>query len=353
MNEDLRLQDRLPGDTEQGQLSPKAIQYRPNSIIYFKGDASDKIYILNKGKVSLNYIDIETGQDIHDTIKVGEFFGVRSALGRYPREDTAIAAEPSTVIAFTVPEFEQLASKNTRIIMKMLKVFSTQLRRIHKRVQNLLTSTEQISQESGLYKIGEHYLNTRSYSQAIYAFGRYLVYYPSGKHAAEASRKLAQAEEYMGKYGQGKGPAPEGTGPRPAVRPSRTRQLSDTAQRYYSAVSLVTEEKYQEALAEFQAILSEGGDAEYATKSQYEMGRCLFFMGQHEKCVRLLTDLIQKYPKHPDMKDALFFIARSNQQRGESNVAQGLYRKLLSMTSENDSLHRKVVSAMRELENGT
>lgn len=333
-------------------MSPKALQYRPNSIVYFKGDASDRIFILNKGKVSLNYIDTETGQDIHDPIKVGEFFGVRSALGRYPREETALALDHTTVIAFTVPEFEQLAMKNTRIIMTMLRVFSNQLRRIHNRVQNLLTSTEQISQESGLYKIGEYYLNTRNYSQAIYAFGRYLVYYPTGTHAAAATRNLAMAEQYMGKYGQGKGPPPDAGSAQAAERPNKTRELSDVAKRYYNAVSLVTEEKYREALPEFQSIIAEGGDEEYISKAQYEMGRCLYFLGQYEKCIQVFTVLVQKYPKHPDMKDALFFIAKGNQERGEFGVASGLYRKLLSMTSEADSLHRKVASAMREIEGG-
>jgi TolA-binding protein len=115
-------------------------------------------------------------------------------------------------------------------------------------------------------------------------------------------------------------------------------------------VSLVTEEKYREALPEFQAIMAAGDDEEYSSKAQYEMGRCLFFLGQYEKCIQVFTVLVQKYPKHPDMKDALFFIAKSNQERGEFSVASGLYRKLLSMTSEADSLHRKVASAMREIE---
>ena len=44
-------------------------------------------------------------------------------------------------MVFSVPEFEQLATKNTRIITKMLKVFSNQLRRIHKQVQTLLVAT--------------------------------------------------------------------------------------------------------------------------------------------------------------------------------------------------------------------
>jgi len=40
--------------------------------------------------------------------------------------------------------------KNTRVVMKMLKVFSNQLRRIHKQVQNLLSSDEQMNPEEGL-----------------------------------------------------------------------------------------------------------------------------------------------------------------------------------------------------------
>ena len=34
---------------------PKAIQYNPNSVIYFEGDIEDKVYILQKGSTSLIY----------------------------------------------------------------------------------------------------------------------------------------------------------------------------------------------------------------------------------------------------------------------------------------------------------
>ena len=162
-------------------MSPKAVQYRANSIIYFKGDQSDRIFLLNSGKVSLSYVDIETGQEVRDLIKMGEFFGVKSALGRYMREETAIVLQDSAVMVFSVPEFEQLAAKNTRIITKMLKVFSNQLRRIHRQVQNLMVSDEQVNPETGLYKIGEYYLKNKRYGQALYAYKRYLVYYPIGR----------------------------------------------------------------------------------------------------------------------------------------------------------------------------
>ena len=151
-------------------MSPKAVQYRANSIIYFKGDQSDRIFLLNSGKVSLSYVDIETGQEVRDLIKMGEFFGVKSALGRYMREETAIVLQDSAVMVFSVPEFEQVASKNLRIITKMLTVFSNQLRRIHRQVQNLMVSDEQVNPETGLYKIGEYYLKNKRFGQALYAF---------------------------------------------------------------------------------------------------------------------------------------------------------------------------------------
>ena len=92
------------------------------------------------------------GRRINEQIKTGEFFGVKSSLGKYPREETAMVLSDSTMLVFSVPEFEQVVLKNTRIIMKMLKVFSNQLRRIHQQVQNLIsTSDSETDPEDGLF----------------------------------------------------------------------------------------------------------------------------------------------------------------------------------------------------------
>ena len=134
-------------------MSPKAVNYKSNSIVYFKGDLNERVYILKSGKAILKYNDIETGQEMQDLIQTGEFFGVKSALGKYPREETALVVSDAAMVQFTVPEFEQIALKNTRIIMKMLKVFSNQLRRIHKQVRNLISTGEQANPETGLFNI--------------------------------------------------------------------------------------------------------------------------------------------------------------------------------------------------------
>ncbi|HPE36875.1 MAG TPA: Crp/Fnr family transcriptional regulator, partial [Spirochaetales bacterium] len=147
---------------------PKLAAFRSNSVIYFNGDVADKVYVLQSGRVSLNYTDIENGKDIHEVIERGEFFGVKSSLGHYPREENAVVLQDASVLAFTVPEFEQFASSNTRIILKMLKVFSNQLRRIHGQVENLMENQTSVNPENGLFRAGEYYLRNRLYSQARY-----------------------------------------------------------------------------------------------------------------------------------------------------------------------------------------
>ena len=182
----------------------KPLQYKAGSLVYCKGDAADKILLLQNGKVSLAYQDIETGEDVHDQVQSCEFFGVKSALGHFPREENAIALADSTIMAFTVPEFEAMAISNTRIILKMLKVFSNQMRRVHGKISRLM-ATEPIKPDEGLFGVGEKYLKNKRYSHAKYVFSRYLSHYPDGKDAAQAIKHLKTAEDALAGADKGKG----------------------------------------------------------------------------------------------------------------------------------------------------
>ncbi len=343
---------------------PKALTYRSNSVIYFQGDEADKVYILQKGRVTLNYSDIETGQEIHELIQMGEFFGVKSALGKYRREENALVLQDATVLMFAVPEFELFAGQNIRIVMKMLKVFSNQLRRIHKQVENLLDKEEQVSPEIGLYKTGEYYLKNRMYAQAVYVMSRYLTYYPTGKFAQEAARSLELSESNLSKYGQGKGPSPqhqvspqdrsvddEADAPPPRPAAKQPEELSPAAKQYYNAVSMFTQEKYQQAFLEFKKIVEAQEDAEYVAKAMFEQGRCVFNLGQLDGSIAHFSKMLQLYPKHPDMVDTLFYVGQAYEKKGDKAKAGGFYKKILSMQlDEDDSVHIKARRALKGIE---
>jgi TolA-binding protein len=258
------------------------------------------------------------------------------------------------VMIFTLPEFEQFAMTNTRIIMKMMKVFSNQLRRIHRQVENLLKTEEQLSPEIGLFKTGEYYLKNRMYAQAKYVFGRYLTYYPSGKMAQDAAKHLENSENSLARFGQGKGPAPIADAPPPSnAKPEHGKELSDVAKVFYNGVSLFSSDKFQMALAEFKKIVDANEDQEYVAKSAFEIGRCVFQLGQADAAIKQFTMMIQNYPKHPDIAEALFYIGQSYEKKADPEKAKAFYKKIQTMVQDDeDQVFRKAKRALKALEGG-
>jgi CRP-like cAMP-binding protein len=328
------------------------MSFKANSVIYFSGDADDRIFILKSGRVSLNSTDIETGQEIHDYIQTGEFFGVKSALGRYPREETAQVLTDAAVILFSVPEFEAVVSQNTRIIMKMLKVFSTQLRRIHTKVSTLLAEDDSVDPEVGLFNIGQYYLGRKRYQQAVYAFRRYLTYYPSGRFHEKANDFAQKAEQFAQQYGTGKGPNIQGldTSPGRVDKPEGGKAPSASQKEFYAAMSTFSQQNYADAQREFKRIAETSAEEEYRVKALFELGRCYFYLQQFEACIKHYQTLISKYPKLAELPEALFYIGQSYQKRGDTDRAGSFYDKVLKMTGSSESLRRKVRREKQALE---
>jgi len=326
---------------------PKPAQYRSGSIIYFKGDPADKIYILQSGKVSLVYQDIESGTDVKDSVQPGEFFGVKSALGRYSREENAVALADTNVMIFTVPEFEAVAMANTRIIMKMLKVFSNQMRRVHKQVSKVLSKEEQ-SPADGLYNVGEFYLKNKRFSHAKHVFNRYLTFYPSGKNAHQATKNLEIAENALSRYGDGKGPGVS-TAPASSTPSAQSGGGSERLQKsFYDAVSLVSQGKYQEAFMLFKRIVDSDEDSQMSAKASFEIGRCMFLMDKYEECIKYYTSMLSKYPKHPELKEVMFMMGQCNEKIGRKDQSIAFYKKIISMSGDDSSSEkaRRALSAL-------
>jgi CRP-like cAMP-binding protein len=313
---------------------PKPLQYRTGSLIYFQGDPADKIYILQNGKVSLVSQDIETGEDIRESVQPGEFFGVKSALGRYPREENAMALSDTTVMVFTVQEFEAVAMANSRIIMKMLKVFSNQMRRVHKQVSKLMEKEEEPPAD-GLFNVGEFYLKNKRFTHAKYIFSRYLIYYPSGKNAYQATKNLEIAENALSRYGDGKGPGvavSSGGGSQASFNaPSAGSSADDPAKIYKEAMGLVSKGIYQEAFMSFKLITDSGTDAGWTAKASYEIGRCMFLMNKFDESLKYLTNMLTKYPKHPNLLDAMLVIGQCHEKMGRKEQAAAFFKKIISM----------------------
>lgn len=172
---------------------PKAMQYTKGSIIYFEGDHDDRIFIMQSGSVLLTSTDIESGQPIAEQVKNGEFFGVKSAFGHFPREETATALVPTFAVALTTQEFEHLFSNNKALIMKMLRVFSNQLRQIHKKTESILNNITE-DQQTGMLAVAKCFSEDEAYRSACDIYLKFLKRYPTSPNKEEVAKLYSEAK---------------------------------------------------------------------------------------------------------------------------------------------------------------
>lgn len=333
---------------------PKSVRYTADSVVFFHGDLDERIYILKSGRIVLKSQDIETGQEVRDLVQMGEFFGVRSALGRYPREEDALVLTDSDVVQFTVAEFEQLVSANTRIIIKMLKVFSNQLRRIHAKVSSMLNQQDTIDPEEGMHQSATFYFQHRQFDHASYIWKRYLELYPQGRFVEEIKKQLGRAAQSAGAAGAagaaGSAP-PEATGGAAKPAASRRQETSAAGSLYFEAESAFANDKFPDAIRLFTQVVDQHpDDDEYVLKAKIELGRCFYETGDFAGTIRHYSQLIQAIPRLPQIGEVLYYIAMSYGRSGDKGKAKSILAKARASAEDDPALRRKVDKALRELE---
>ena len=173
---------------------PKAVQYTKGSIIYFAGDRDERIYILQKGLVILTSTDIETGAPVTEQVKTGEFFGVKSSLGHFPREETATVLQDTIAITMSLQEFETIFSSNKEVILKMLRVFSGQLRQIHKKTESILKQKVNENQADGMFSVAKSFYQDEQYRACCDVCIKYLTHYPTAPDKDSVAKIYADAK---------------------------------------------------------------------------------------------------------------------------------------------------------------
>ena len=304
---------------------PKAITYKSNSVVYFAGDFDERVFLLQTGSIALTSVDIETGGQITNYIKEGEFFGVKSALGGFPREDNAIVLTNSVCLAFQTQEFETFAQSNTRIVLQMIKVFSKQLRSVHKKLASLLDSKDDVDPEDGLFSVVTAFYNSQHYDAASQVCIRYLQDYPQGRYKRDIMKIVQNGKNMQGhSFGgtivpQSKGQTVVSAGPQGketvqeampsmpitagmgnAFSPEDAYALAN--QFYASGESSEAYKKYK------QVIDCQDVDEDMLADSYIKGGRCLFNEGDYSLTLQLLTGFISRCPKSPRVAEALVYL---------------------------------------------
>ncbi len=169
------------------------MMYKKGAVIYFEGDKDERIFILQKGLLVATSTDLESDAKNSESIHPGQFFGSKSALGRFPREETVSAVADCVCIVMSVAEFEQNFSSNKQVIMKMMRVFSSQLRYIHYKTESILKRGPSVSQHTGMLSVAQAFYQDEKWRSCSDVCDKFLHWYPNAPTRAAVEKINAVA----------------------------------------------------------------------------------------------------------------------------------------------------------------
>ena len=284
---------------------------------------------------------------------MGEFFGVKSAMGRYPREETAQAVEKTSLVVFNPEEFEKYIVKNSRLIIRMLQVFSHELRDIHSRLRSLLKMGQQKNVAFELLNIAEAFHKNHSMNHAIYAFQCYLKNYPNGanrKRAKELLEMCQRDEAYPSPYGAPeseseefiqRGEARQSKKANPAHGESQRQEQSSLITLRNKAQRALGEGDLEGAIASLQKCLSK----EFLNSKQekfiyerahFELGLAFLKGKNYQEAGNSFSKYIKLYPVGEYVKHCIYQLALIQEVQGNKKQARDLYYKIATMQPHDD-----------------
>jgi TolA-binding protein len=392
--------------------------YKAGSIIYFIEDRGTEVFVLQKGRIILISNSLDNSSEIKEDVQKGEFFGVKSALGMYPREETAQVLADAVVLVFTPQMFEAFCMKNTRLVLQMLKVFSGQLRKVHRKVRELLGEAGQQENSIELLRTAESFYKSNEIDHARYAFETFLKNYTDSKFESRAQSMLnliSRGQPYpvemdsidavIEKLHYGEADVGDGqfdlsgnmgdfqnsmeapplddfsnhndvhdmsdvdidmpnldmpdmdipdmelpdmelpeTGFKPPVRsvpPVATvapvaQAVAGITQLYYDGLNEFSKQNWDAAIKKFEAALLQTKfenetEASFLEKSLFELARACLKKGDYAASMGKFSEFVKKYPRSPNIKKAMMYVAEIYEKKGDKQRSLALYNKVVAM----------------------
>jgi CRP/FNR family transcriptional regulator len=114
-------------------------RYKKGQVIFFEGDVSDKLYIVNSGKIKIFKYNKDGKEQILYVLTDGNFIGDLSLLKKSKLEFNGEALENTDICTVTKEDFDRILQKNPNIAFKILEVVHDRLINLEELVQRLST----------------------------------------------------------------------------------------------------------------------------------------------------------------------------------------------------------------------
>ena len=110
-------------------------------IIFREGEWGQEMFIILSGSVEIT-VERDGKQVTIARLGQGDFFGEMAVLEGEPRSGTAVALEPSLIVALNQDNFRQLLKEDGELAWRMMKVLSARIRALNRELALRLTQQE-------------------------------------------------------------------------------------------------------------------------------------------------------------------------------------------------------------------
>lgn len=132
--------------------------YKKQDYIYFEEESSNKVFLIEKGKVKIGYYNEDGTEVIKAILSKGQLFGEKAILGEYKREEFAQSIDDLTSICpVSVDTMHDLMRKNETFSFRIYKFIGFKLQKLERRLQLLMFKDTKTRLVEFLNELGEEY----------------------------------------------------------------------------------------------------------------------------------------------------------------------------------------------------
>lgn len=113
--------------------------YSKGDLVFNIGETSDRLYIVNSGRIKVFNYTREGKEQILYILNEGDFFGELSLLKKSSFEFNATALEDTSLCTVSKQHFDSIIKKNPDITLKILEALHDRLIKLEMLIQNLST----------------------------------------------------------------------------------------------------------------------------------------------------------------------------------------------------------------------
>ncbi|MEM7187632.1 MAG: Crp/Fnr family transcriptional regulator [Bacteroidota bacterium] len=133
-------------------------EYGKEDYIYFEEDSSNKVYLIEKGKVKIGYYTEEGEEVVKAILSKGELFGEKAILGEEKRDEFAMSMDKSTSICpVGVDTMHDLMRDNRPFSFRVYKLIGFRLKRLERRLERIMFKDAETRVEEFLQDLAEEY----------------------------------------------------------------------------------------------------------------------------------------------------------------------------------------------------